>query len=99
MQSRNPIFADMADLMTDAFSAAQAAGDEARSVFRSQAERLVGELDLVQREEFDALKARFEALAQENESLRARIDALEAKKPAAASKSGTARKRPTTKKS
>lgn len=88
MQSRNPMFADLADLMTDAFSAAQAAGDEARSVFRAQAERMASELDLVSREEFDALKARHDALET-------RLEALE-KKPA---KRAPARKRSTTKKS
>ena len=95
MQSRNPVFADLADLMTDAFSAAQAAGSEARAVFKAQAERMASELDLVSREEFDALKAQAETLRKENESLSARLDALEKAKP----KSGASRKRSTTKKS
>lgn len=99
MQSRNPIFADFADLMTDAFGAAQAAGEEARSVFRAQAERMAAELDLVSREEFDALKARTESLAAQNESLRERIEALEAKPAQAKAKPAAARKRSTTKKS
>ncbi len=99
MQSRNPIFADLADLMTDAFSAAQAAGDEARSVFRAQAERMAAELDLARRDELDALKARLDALAGETESLRSRIESLEGKSAPKASKPAAPRKRPATKKS
>ncbi|KAA5801566.1 accessory factor UbiK family protein [Alkalicaulis satelles] len=86
MQSRTPLFADFADLMTDAFSAAQAAGEEARAVFRAQAERMAGELDLVSREEFEALRARADAADAQIESLMARLAALEAAaqpKPAA----------------
>ena len=91
MQSRSPLFANMADLMTDAFSAAQAAGDEARAVFRAQAERMASELDLVSRDEFEAIKAQADAAVAEVEALKARLDALEtaaapkpaAKKPAA----------------
>lgn len=95
MQSRNPVFADLADLMTDAFSAAQAAGSEARAVFRTQAERMASDLDLVSREEFEALKTQADKLKRDNESLVARLDALEKK----ATKPKTTRKRSTTKKS
>ena len=86
MQSRSPLFSDLADLMTDAFSAAQAAGEEARTAFRAQAERAAAELDLVSRDEFEAVRAQADAALAEVETLRARIDALEAaqtKKPAA----------------
>ncbi|PWE16693.1 diacylglyceryl transferase [Marinicauda salina] len=98
MQSRNPFLSDMADLMTDAFSAAQAAGEEARAVFHARAERMAAELDLVTREEFEAVRAQAAAASEEVESLRARVEKLEAaaKKPAR-SKSTTPRK--TTKKS
>ena len=98
MQSRSPLFADLADLMTDAFSAAQAAGDEARAVFRAQAERMASELDLVSRDEFEAMRAKADAANADIESLKARIDALEANaaaKPAArrpAAKKGAAKK-------
>lgn len=86
MQSRTPLFADFADLMTDAFSAAQAAGEEARAVFRAQAERVAGEMDLVSRDEVEALRARLDAAHADIESLKARLAALEAAarpKPAA----------------
>ena len=79
MQSRSPLFADLADLMTDAFSAAQAAGDEARAVFRAQAERMASELDLVSRDEFEAMRTKAEEAVADVESLKQRIEALEAK--------------------
>jgi BMFP domain-containing protein YqiC len=78
MQSRSPIFNDLADLMTDAFSAAQAAGEEARTALRARAERMAAELDLVSREEFDAVRERAEAAEADLDALKTRIDALEA---------------------
>ena len=99
MQSRSPLFADLADLMTDAFSAAQAAGDEAKAVFRAQAERMASELDLVSRDEFDALRAEAEAAKAELESLQARIEALEAKPATKTSTRETTAKKPAAKKS
>lgn len=99
MQSRSPLFADLADLMTDAFSAAQAAGDEARAVFRAQAERMASELDLVSRDEFEAMRAQADAAAADIESLRARIEALEAKIAAKPAARRTTAKKGATKKS
>lgn len=93
MQSRTPLFADFADLMTDAFSAAQAAGEEARAVFRAQAERMAGELDLVSRDEFEALRARADAAEAQIESLKARLAALEpASKPKTAARKPAAKR-------
>lgn len=99
MQSRSPLFADFANLMTDAFSAAQAAGEEARAVFRAQAERMASELDLVSRDEVESLRAQADAAQAEIESLKARLAALEAaaSPKAAAAKSAaksTAAKKP-----
>lgn len=98
MQSRSPLFSDLADLMTDAFSAAQAAGEEARTAFRAQAERMAAELDLVSRDEFEAVRAEADAAIAEVESLKSRIDALEAAAAKPARKTAaktTARKRTT----
>lgn len=78
MQSRNPVFADLADLMTDAFGAARAAGDEARAVFRAQAERIAADMDLASREDIDALRALVERQGEEIESLKAKLAGLEA---------------------
>lgn len=98
MQSRNPVFADLADLMTDAFGAARAAGDEARSVFRAQAERIALDMDLASRDEVDALRALVEKQGAQIESLSAKLAALEAakapakRKPAAAPRKSAAKK-------
>lgn len=82
MQTRNPVFNDLADLMTDAFGAARAAGDEARAVFRAQAERVAADMDLASGEEVRALQAVIARQGAEIESLSARLAALEGEKPA-----------------
>jgi BMFP domain-containing protein YqiC len=50
---------------------AQAAGEEAKAALRSQTDRLVAEMDLVRREDHDALKAEVAALRAEIEALKA----------------------------
>jgi BMFP domain-containing protein YqiC len=78
MQTQNTLFDDMARLMTGAVGVAQGLGDEAKSFMRSQADRVVAEMDLVSRDEFDAMRtAALEAKAEAAE-LRERLDALEA---------------------
>jgi BMFP domain-containing protein YqiC len=71
MQTQNPILDELAKLTTAAMGMAQAAGEEAKAAFRSQADRVAAELDLVRREDFDALKAELAALRLEVEALRA----------------------------
>ena len=71
MQTQNPILDELAKLSTAAMGMAQAAGEEAKAAFRSQADRIAAELDLVRREDFDALKAEIAALRAEIEALRA----------------------------
>lgn len=56
MQTRNPFLDEFAKAVESAVGVAQAAGEEARTAFRAQAERWAVELDLVRRDEFDALK-------------------------------------------
>lgn len=82
MQTRNPLLNDFADLMTDAFGAAQAVGEEARAVWRAQADRMVSEMDLVTREEYDAVKASLADAHDEIAALKARLDAMEKPAPA-----------------
>jgi BMFP domain-containing protein YqiC len=65
MQTQNPILDEIAKLTNAAMGLAQAAGDEAKAAFRSQTDRMVAELDLVRRDEFDALKAEIAALRAE----------------------------------
>jgi BMFP domain-containing protein YqiC len=71
MQTQNPFLDEMAKLTTAAMGLAQAAGEEAKAAFRSQADRMAAEFDLIRREDFDALKAEVSALRAEVEALRA----------------------------
>ncbi len=57
MQTRNPLLDEFAKLTTGAMGLAQAAGEEARTAFRAGTDRMAADLDLVRRDEFDALKA------------------------------------------
>jgi len=79
MQTQNPILDEIAKLTTAAMGLAQAAGDEAKAAFRSQTDRMVAEMDLVRREDHDALKAEVAALRAELEALRAAKGAESAK--------------------
>ena len=78
-QTSNRIFDEMARLMNDAAGVAQGVRREFDSLFRSQAERILRELDVVPREEFEAVKDMARLAREENEALKARVAALEAK--------------------
>ena len=78
-QTSNRIFDEMARLMNDAAGVAQGVRREFDSLFRSQAERILRELDVVPREEFEAVREMARLAREENEALKARIEALEAK--------------------
>jgi BMFP domain-containing protein YqiC len=65
MQTQNPLLDEVAKLTTAAMGIAQAAGEEAKTAFRAQADRLATEFDLVRRDEFEALKAELQALRDE----------------------------------
>jgi BMFP domain-containing protein YqiC len=71
MHSRNPLLDEFAKLTTQAVGLAQAASDEAKAAFRAQADRFAAELDLIRRDEFDALKAQVAALQEEVAALKA----------------------------
>jgi len=70
MQTQNPFLDEMAKLTTAAMGLAQAAGEEAKAAFRSQADRIAAEFDLIRREDFEALQAEVAALRAEVERLR-----------------------------
>jgi BMFP domain-containing protein YqiC len=78
MQTTSSVFDDLARLMTGAMGMAQGAGDEAKSFMRAQADRFVAEMDLVSRDEFDAVKQLASEARAEADALRQRIAALEA---------------------
>lgn len=65
MQTKNPILDEFAKLTTGAMGLAQAAGEEAKTAFRAQTDRMVAEMDLVRRDEFDALRTEIAALRAE----------------------------------
>ena len=75
MHSRNPILDDIARLSTAAVGLAQAAGEEARSAMRARTDRLVADLDLVRRDEHEALRAEVAALRAQVEELQGKIPA------------------------
>lgn len=78
-QTTGRIFDEMARLMNDAAGVAQGVRREFDSLFRTQAERILRDLDVVKREEFEAVKDMARLAREENEALKARIDALEGK--------------------
>ena len=78
-QTSNRLLDDLARLMTDAAGAAQGVRREAEGFFRAQAERVLRELDVVQREEFEAVRAMAQLAREENERLAERLAALEAR--------------------
>jgi len=57
MQSQNPLLDEIAKAANAAVGLAQAAGDEAKAAFRSGVERMATDMDLIRRDEFEALKA------------------------------------------
>jgi BMFP domain-containing protein YqiC len=78
-QTDNRLFDELAKVMTNAAGAADGLRREAESVVRAQGERMLRGMDLVQREEFEAVKAMAEKARVENETLAARLAVLEAK--------------------
>jgi len=76
-QTTNPFFDQMAKLMTDAAGAAQGFRTETETFFRSQAEKVLRDLHVVQREEFEAVKAMAAKALEENEKLTKRVGELE----------------------
>jgi BMFP domain-containing protein YqiC len=84
-QGPNRLFDEMAKLMTDAAGAAQGVRREFETIFRTQAERFMSEMDVVRRDELDAVREMAAKARAENEALKKRIEALEAEFAARAS--------------
>ena len=79
MQTKNKIFDDLSQLMTNAMGVAQGAKDEAGNAMGSMMDRWLADRDFVTREEFDAVRAMAQKAREENEALAARLAALEGK--------------------
>ena len=78
-QTSNKILDEFARFMNEATGAAQGVKREVDTVFRHQAERILADLDMVRREEFEAVKDMARLAREENDALKARLDAVEAK--------------------
>lgn len=76
-QTTSKFFDEIARLMNDAAGVAQGVRREVDTVFKTQAERWLRDLDLVKREEFEAVKDMARLAREENEALKARVAALE----------------------
>lgn len=89
MQTENRFFDDIAKMLNGAAGTMAGMGREAEAGFRERMRDWIGGLDMVSRDEFEAVKAMAVAAREQNEALSARIAALEGaakSKPAAAKK-------------
>ena len=72
-------FDELAKLMTNAAGAAQGVRREIDTLVQAQMERILNNMDLVKREEFEAVKAMAQKARDENDALSARLQSLEAR--------------------
>jgi len=77
-QTTNRFFDDFAKLMTDAAGAAEGMKRETETFMRAQAEKFLRDMNVVAREDFEAVRDMAQKARQENEALAARVAALEA---------------------
>ena len=85
MQSENRLFDDFVKVMNGAAGTLAGMTREAQAAMQERFREWIGGLDLVKRDEFEAVRAMAVAAREENEALRARIEALEGR-PAASAK-------------
>jgi len=78
-QAQGRVFDDFARFMTDAAGMAQGVRREAEVMMRGQLERLFAAMDVVSRDEFEAVKHMAILAREENDRLAARLSELEAK--------------------
>lgn len=76
MSQGQKFFDDLGRVMNEAASMADGVRREAETAFRGQMERIVNDLDLVKREDFDALRELVSRQAEEIDALRTELDAL-----------------------
>ena len=79
MQSHNRIFDDIARVAAGAVGAVAGVREEIEARLRDQLERVLAGMDLVSREEFEAIKAMAAKAREEQEKLQRRIDVLESR--------------------
>jgi BMFP domain-containing protein YqiC len=78
MQSENRFFDDLAKVASGALGSLAGFGSEVETRLRDQAEKVLARMDVVRREEFDAVKAMAAKARETQEALEARVAALEA---------------------
>ncbi len=79
MQTQSSVFDELAKLLTGAMGLAQGASEEAKGFLRARADRFVAEMDLVSRDEFEAVKELAAQARAEAEELKRRVAELEAR--------------------
>lgn len=79
MQTSNRFFDDLARMASGAASTVVGIRQEIEALIRQRVDRLVADLDLVRRDEFEAVKSMAAAARTEQERLEQRIGELEAK--------------------
>lgn len=84
MQSQNRLFDDFVKVMNGAAGTIAGMTREAQAAMQDRAREWIGGLDMVSREEFEAVKAIAIAAREESAALKSRLDALEGGGPAAA---------------
>ncbi len=77
-QTTNRLFDDFAKLMTDAAGAADGFKKETEALFRAQGEKFLRDMNVVTREDFEAVREMAQKARQENEALASRVAQLEA---------------------
>jgi BMFP domain-containing protein YqiC len=91
MQSQNKLFDDFVKVMNGAAGTIAGMSREANAAMQERAREWIGGLDMVSREEFEAVKAMAVAAREQNEALERRIVVLEGAKPAAGKSGGAAK--------
>lgn len=79
MQTRNKLFDDLSELMTNAMGVAQGAKDEADTAMKSFIERWISEKNFISREEFEVNQIMLQKALEENELMKSRLELLEKK--------------------
>jgi len=79
MTQNSRFFDEIGRMMNGAAGAADGLRREVETLVRSQAERFIGDMDLVKREDFDALREMVQLQDAEIKALRTELDALKPK--------------------
>jgi BMFP domain-containing protein YqiC len=90
VQTTNRFFDEIARLMNDAAGVAGGVRKEVETIFQTQAERILRNLDVVTREEFEAAKEMAAKAREENERLATKLAELEKKLATALKRQGSA---------